>query len=575
MFAGKNKKYLSFFSLLIALGLFLSACATPTPEVVEKVVEKVVKETQIVKETVKETVIVEGTPQIVEKEVTKVVEVEKVVTPTPEPTATPLSGPVSGGTLRFGMRGDFDDMSPHSLKWTMFPVRAQLYDTLIRYDHDVQAHPRLAESWEISDDGLTVTIKLRQGVKFHNGRELVAEDLVKNIEFAQDPETCLHMCAASRKIESSEAIDDYTFVLHYAEVDTGWMDFLDDFFIIAPESMDNLKTAPIGTGPFKFKEFIPDDHTTFVKNEDYWGSDGPYVDEVVIRPFGNDTEALLAALESGELDLVHEVSFKDKSRLVREGYQIFAGQPGAFINVIYINPNTVPEKKVRQAIFHGLDWEAMKEGAFYGTGTIGGTTSYPPSSWVYDEKFESSYSYDPEKAKALLNEAGYESYDLTFTTSSLEYVQKAVIMRDSLAPIGINLEVRPLDRTQHNEMYYGGKYQITGGYIANCNKDPDRLFLNSQYRCKTSKTLGPDYYWPVHPETGEAYCDLMDAGSASLDKQERMEIYTKIQEIMVDEAWVIGWLLRDALFGAQQYVHGFDWRIDNGILLENVWLEPH
>ncbi len=298
--------------LLIMVALLLASCgATPEPQIVE--VEKVVTQVvEVEKEViVTEIVEVEGKETVVE--VTKVVkeEVEVVVTATPEPTMEAPTGPVAGGTLRFGMTSDFDHFNPGYLGYEEFPVRAQIYDSMIRYDHDVQPHPRLAETWEMSDDGLTLTIKLREGVKFHNGREMVADDILQNLAFAQDEETCYHMCQGTAKIESAEALDDYTVVFHYSEFDAGWQDFLEDWYIIAPEGFDTVDNSPIGTGPFKFQEYIPDDHTIFVKNEDYWGSEGPYVDEIYIRSFGTDEEALVAALESGEIDLTHQTPTKD------------------------------------------------------------------------------------------------------------------------------------------------------------------------------------------------------------------------------------------------------------------------
>jgi peptide/nickel transport system substrate-binding protein len=575
--------------LLTVVSLILAACGEAEPEIQE--VTRVVKETVVEKETVvqtvketvietvveKETVIVAGTPEVVEQEVTKIVEVEKevVVTATPEPTPEPVTEPVSGGTLAIGLAMDFETFDPYSLKWSNFPLRAQLFDSLIRYDHDLNAHPWLAESWEMSDDGLTVTLELRKGVKFHNGREMVADDVLQNLDKARDPERCLHMCAVTKKIESYEAPDDYTVVIHYSMIDTGWMDFLEDLFIIAPESFDTLKDNPIGTGPYKFKDYIPNDHATFAKNEDYWGPNGPYVDEVVWRPFGNDDEAMVAAFESGALDILHDVPFKDAGRLRKSGATIYPGQPGALVQTLYINPLKVRDKRVRQAMWYALNTQALKETVFYGSGEMY-WSPYPRESWAYDTKFDNYYSYDLDKAKALIEEAGAEGLSLTFLAVDLDYVQMATIWRDDLKKIGIDMEIRVVESTIFYEELLTYVYEVTDGYISNSNKDPDRLFSMSQYRTHPASTMiAPDAFWPVHPETGEAYGDLIVEGGSILDREKRKEIYRKIQEIFLEEAWAIAWLRRDSLFASQPYVHGFDWRIDNCIALENVWMEPH
>lgn len=559
-------KYVGIGVLILA-AMFLFACGpTPEPQVIEKVVTQVVEKQVIVTEVVE----VAGEEKVVE--VTKVVMEEVVVTATPEPTMAAPTGPVEGGTLRFGMTSDFDHFNPGYLGYEEFPVRAQLYDTLIRYDHDVQPHPRLAESWELSEDGLALTIKLREGVKFHNGREMVADDILKNLEFAQNDETCYHMCQASAKIASAEAIDDYTVVFTYSEFDAGWQDFIEDWYIIAPEAFDTLDSAPMGTGPFKFKEYVPDDHTIFVKNEDYWGSEGPYVDEIYIRSFGTDTDALIAALESGEIDLTHQSPVKDQARLQRNGFVIYDGQPGAFVDVIYVSSLGIPDKAIRQAIYHAIDWQALVDGVYFGTGEMGARMSYPPTSWAFIPEFEEVYAYDPEKAKAILAEAGYETVDVVYNGVSLDYIQGGLIIRDSAAAAGINIKVEPMERIQWNEKFYGGDFGMAMSYIANSNKDPSRLFMNSRYRCATS----PDKTetWPVHPETGESYCALMAEASSTPDIEERKELYRKIQEIMIEEAWAIGYRMRPAGFAAGPYVQGFDWRVDNGVIMENVWLMP-
>lgn len=564
-------KTLLFSVVIMGIMLFsLASCSTAsTPEVVEK--EKIVEQTVIVeKEVTVEKMVVETI--VVEKE--KVVE----VTPIPEPTATPITEPKSGGTLQVGMASTVESFDPYSLSWTAFPIRAQLYDTLIRYDHDASnPQPWLAESWEISEDGLIVTIKLRQGVKFHNGRELVADDVLQNLDKARDPERCLHMCSLTKKIESYEAPDDYTVVIHYSEIYTGWQDFLDDFFIVAPESFDTLKEGGIGTGPFKFEEFLPGDHFTLVKNEDYWGSDGPYVDKVVWNMYGTDTDAMVAAFESGALDIAQDIPFREYSRLSRSGYSIYTGQPGALFEVLYVNPLTVKDKRVRQAIQYALNREAIQDAVFYGAGEIW-WSPYPKDHWVYDTEFENYYPYDLEKAKALVQEAGAEGLTLTFSAFNQEYAAMGVILRDDLKKIGINLEVRLIDSTQFYNDLYNYSYELLASYGANSNKDPDRLFSGSQWRVYPASTMivppsvDPDAFWPVHMETGEAYGDLIAEGSTTLDQDRRREIYIKLQEILLEESWSINWLRRDALFGTQPYVQGLDWRLDDGLVLENVWL---
>jgi peptide/nickel transport system substrate-binding protein len=199
--------------------------------------------------------------------------------------------------------------------------------------------------------------------------------------------------------------------------------------------------------------------------------------------------------------------------------------------------------------------------------------SYPPTSWAFIPEFEEAYAYDPETAKAILAEAGYDTVDIEYNAVSLDYIQGGLIIRDSAAAAGINVEVVPLERTQWLDIYYGGTYGVAMSYIANSNKDPSRLFMNSQYRCENTPSKSEER--PVHPETGETYCAHKAEAAATPDIEKRKELYRKIEEIMLEEAWAIGYRMRPAGFAAAPYVQGFDWRVDNGIILENVWLMPH
>ena len=549
----KNRQRSILFVVVMITSTLLVACATPTPEVMQ----------------VEVTRIVQGTAETVVEEV--------LVTPTPEPPPTPITEPVHGGTLHFGMPQDLTGFDPHSRGWSIFPMRDQLYDPLIRYDHELNPHPWLAESWELSDDGLTVTLELRKGVKFHNGREMVAEDILKNLEKAQDPERCAHQCSATKNIESYEAPDDYTVVIHYSTIDTGWQDFIEDLFIIAPEAFDTLKDAPIGTGPFKFKEWIPNDHATFVKNEDYWGDEGPYLDEIVFHPYGTtDVEAMLAAFQTGALDLIIDIPWKDVRWMGRE-YTTYMGQPGSTIQCLYMNPNKIKDKRIRQAVAYAFDREAAREVAYGGTGGDFYYGPYPKTSWAYNEEFEGYYDYDLEKARALVEEAGAEGTTLVFQCFRQDHIDEATILRDSLKEIGINLEIQYIERTVWLDKYYN--YDLDGIYsggISNTNKDPARCFVNTRYQvAPASPMIAPDAFWPVHPETGETYAELIDQGSSILDQERRTEIYNKLQEIVLDEAWTICWQTRVRPTAVQPYVHGFDWRVDSGHVLQNVWLEPH
>jgi peptide/nickel transport system substrate-binding protein len=550
---------LLLFVLIPSVFLIATACAPGTGIVQQSQPPQVV--TQVV--TAPQTVIVPGTPQIV----------EKVVTATPQPTATPITSPKPGGTLRVGMLVDFQGFDPYNLSWFNWTARSNLYDSLLRYRHNLTPQPGLAESWELSPDGLQATLHLRHGVKFHNGREMVADDILKNIKRAQNADTCVHMCGDALKITAAEAPDPYTVILHYGKINTAWADFLEDFFIIAPEAFDHVKDAPIGTGPFMFKDYIPNDHATFVKNPNYWGKNGPYLDEIVLKPYGADEKAEVSALESGAADLLQDTPFSEETRLKQLGFEIFTGEPGGLVDCLYINPTHITDKRVREAITYALNRQAAIDAMYFGDGEPY-WSPYPKESWAYDPAMTNAVPYDVDKAKALLAEAGAKDLKFTFLAYTVPQVQMASVLQADLKKIGVTMDIRLVDSTEWVDQFVNFKYDIITSLISGSNKDPGK-FYGDNYHFKTvpdSKLIAPDKFWPTHPVTGEPYDDLVKQAGSTNDRAKRKELYNKVQELLIDQAWANCWTKVDAPFAAAPYVKGFDWRMDDGLLFENVWL---
>jgi len=311
-------KHLGLFVSLMTVAFLLAACATPTPEVVERVVEKEVTRevekvvTQVVKETVKETVVVEGTPQIVEKEVTKIV--EQVVTATPEPEDTSKYGGTlivqTSGLVQFDPIFIADDASFH--------VVSNVYSLLFRRQ-EPDIYPDLATSWEYEDD-TTLIFYLRQGVMWHDdnavfakgqSREVVADDVVYSIKRAVETEGAATAADLLASFESIEALDDYTVKLTLKTPDAllfsggrglSWVP------IVPREAVEQLgedfALNPIGSGPFKFVEYLPDESLTLERNDLYWQK--PYLDKVVYRVIP-DEDAALISFEAGEVDILARV----------------------------------------------------------------------------------------------------------------------------------------------------------------------------------------------------------------------------------------------------------------------------
>ena len=352
-------------------------------------------------------------------------------TPTPQPTPaqTPaaVAGPAAGGRLVYGLTLAPSGIDPHADASSELGIPlTSVYDTLVYQDLDGSFVPGLAERWEISDDGLVYTFYLRQGVRFHDGTPFDARAVQFNLDRIRG------LGAQSRKAgemlgpyESSEVVDEHTVRLHFARPFAPLLDSASQVYLgmASPTAVERwgaeYQLHQVGTGPFMMREYVPNDHLTLVRNPDYawapevYGHDGPaYLDEIEFR-FYVDPAVRALALESGEVHVMGEVPPQDALRL--EGDDRFAlyrvpvpGHPLQFL----LNSARPPtdDLRVRQALLYATDRQAI-------VGTV--FVNYSPVAWGplgaatmgFEPSLEGTYAFDPARAAALLEEAGWLDAD--------------------------------------------------------------------------------------------------------------------------------------------------------------------
>lgn len=469
MSVGKHSKCARPISVLIVISLLLSACGAPTAEVIEKVVTKVVQE----KETVIQTVIVEGTAQVVEKEVTTVVEVETVVTATPEPTKAVPTEPVYGGIATLArstlpttldVQATTDDAAGN--------IGMMLLEPLVTFAEDYSIQPGLAESWDISDDGMTYTFHLLQGVTFHDGSAMTSEDVIASMDRG------IRVSARASDydiLESYEAIDDYTVVMHLKRPSASFLDALatpmSELSIFPKEIMDKGIEAGqmgpedlIGTGPYKMAEYIPDQMIRFVPFEDYVGLPGEadgmtrhktvYFDEVRFV-YVMEAGARVAGLLTGEYDWIQNPPPSEMDSFANDPQlKTYIVKPQSGIYILF-NHATAPSNnlKFREAILAALDMEAL---AMAGSG--GKTELFDLNECLWPEQavwhFEDEYSKsrynqnNPELGKQLLAESGYNGEEIVLVaTSTWDLSYKVMLgLSDQLRnKLGMNVKLELYD----------------------------------------------------------------------------------------------------------------------------------
>jgi peptide/nickel transport system substrate-binding protein len=286
---------------------------------------------------------------------------------------------------------------------------ANLYEGLVRIDRNGKVQPLLAKSWEISPDGLTYTFRLQEGVKFHDGGTFDSADVKFAFDRARDPKSTKAQKQIFAPITAIETPDPSTVVIKLKETSGNFLTYLGwgDAVIVAPETAENNKANPVGTGPFKFKSWTRGDKVELVKNPDYWQKDKTKLETVTFR-FISDSQAQVAAVRAGDVDAFPNLAapelfaeFQKDSR-----FKAVAGNTeGETVAGLNSAKKPFDDVRVRRALMHAIDRKTLIEGAYSGFGTPIGSFFSPNNPAYVDTT--NVIPYDPAKAKALLAEAGY------------------------------------------------------------------------------------------------------------------------------------------------------------------------
>ncbi|MBU4531695.1 MAG: ABC transporter substrate-binding protein [Hoeflea sp.] len=338
-------------------------------------------------------------------------------------------------------------------------VYANVFEGLTRFGADGSILPALAESWEISEDGLTYTFKLRTGVTFHDGSGFDAEDVKFSLDRARADESTNAQKALFADIASVEVVDPATIKVTLSQPNGSFLFNMawGDAVIVAPETAADNAAKPVGTGPFTFAEWVKGDRVDLARNPAYWGE--PVKLETVTFKFISDPTAAFAAMMAGDLDAYP--AFPAPENLVQfEADPRFAVIIGSSEGetILAMNNKKAPLDNilVRQAITHAIDRQAIIDGAMFGYGTPIGTHFAPHNPAYLDLTAQSAY--DPEKSKALLEEAGVSDLTLSLKLPPPSYARRGgEIIAAQLREVGIDTEITNVEWAQWLEDVFKGK----------------------------------------------------------------------------------------------------------------------
>ncbi|NEK21478.1 ABC transporter substrate-binding protein [Sulfitobacter sp. JBTF-M27] len=407
---------------------------------------------------------------------------------------------------------------------------SNVFEGLTRFMSDGSVVPGLAESWEISDDGLTYTFKLRDGVTFHDGTTMDAEDVKFTLDRIGAEDSANAQKALYAAISEVNVVDPLTVEVKLSEPNGNMIFNLawGDAVIVAPESIENIKQQPIGTGAFKFQSWTQGDKVELVRNDDYWG-DAPALASATFK-FISDPTAAFAAVMAEDVDVFS--GFPAPENLPQfeadPRFQVLVGSTEG--ETILSTNNKMPpfdNVKVREAMAHAIDRQAIIDGAMFGLGTPIGTHFAPHNPAYVDLTAQSNY--DPEKAKALLAEAGFaDGFETTLHLPPPSYARRGgEIIASQLAEVGIKAEITNVEWAQWLETVFRGK---NFGLTIVSHTEPMDIGIYAN----------PDYYFQYD---NKAFQDLIAKLNVTSDPDARNQMMAEAQTIIADD-YVNGYLFQ-------------------------------
>jgi len=496
--------------------------------------------------------------------------------PADAPTA-PEGEAKAGGTVTVGSNEEPDTLHPYITQLvTSSDVVYGILDGLHTYDSKEQLIPRLAESFEISDDGLTYSFQLREGVKFHNGDTFSGDDVVACWKIIMNPDFGAFNQNGWDKIKDIK-VDGNQLVMTTSEVYAPFMSYVADTRI-APKSaidagVDSFKQAygraPIGTGPFKFVEWKAKDQIVLDKFADYWGEPA-HLDRIIYRIVPDDNTQIVQ-LRTGEIQLVGSAGALGPSRvdeaLQIEGITLLEHATQAWNHIDLKQWDHLRMTKVRQALDFATPTKDIVEKLLKGR-ALPSVADQAPGSWAFDPDIQPR-PYDLEQAKALLTEAGLTpgadgvlagpvptddpnvgdgevkplDIELWFVSGSTDSERVCQVVAQSWNSIGVKTTVKNQDvSTIWGPEGYQFSEQMTGALFSwyNGNDPTDTFYWHSSQIPKTPTGTGGNLPAYFHTYSFQDEIDrLTTQGDSTTDQEERKKIYAQIQELLHEEVPVI------------------------------------
>ena len=438
--------------------------------------------------------------------------------------------PVKGGEITVGIAQDLDDsLDPHqTVAAGTREVLFNIFEGLVKPNSDGEMIPAVAEKYTLSEDGTTYTFTLREGVKFHNGQTVTAEDVVYSINrCAAVPEGQEKpLVAAFSAVKSVEALDEKTVAVTIAQRDQEFISYMTAAII--PADYENQDTAPVGTGPFKFVSRTPQQDFVMERFEDYWGAPA-WLDKVTYKICEN-ADALVMNLNGGSIDLCAHLTSAQASQL-NQNFQVLEGTMN-LVQAIYLNNQAKPfdNQLVRQALCYAIDRQGIMDMVADGHGTAVGSSIYPAFTKYFLPELVDKYPHDVAKAKELLAQAGYpDGFDMTISVPNnyQPHMDTAEVVAEQLREAGINVTIQPVEwSTWLDTIYNGRQFQATVVGVDAANMTA-RAMLE-----RFTSDYGKNFINYNNP----AYDTLFQQAINAQDEATQTDLYKQMEAMLADTA---------------------------------------
>lgn len=459
----------------------------------------------------------------------------------------------AGGEVIVAHIGDVDNYDPLTDALDQFQNygRLLLFSSLTTYDPDSVVVGDLATEWAL--DGTAWVFTLRDGVTWHDGSPFTADDVKYTVERVLDPEVGSFAVPFLGEEATAEVIDPLTVKINLPEVNASFPDLMTAVSIVKKDSGESNRDQPIGTGPYTFESWSPNESTVYARNDAYYDPERPLLETIIFRPIP-DPQVAVTNLTAGEVDLVsNQLILPQTAQTLegQEGVQLIVVDPSsqlAYTNIVW-REGPLADKRVRQGLAHCLDLEGVKELVYAGTGTP--TNNFmAPITWAYIDL--PNYEFDPEKAKALFAEAGYpDGFDVEIDTIEgyPDLNATASIWQDGLKQAGVNANVTIYEINAWLDRFLNGEYQLSTNFDIN-GPDPQRMFT-------ADYLLHIGFEEWADTELMQKVSDLATAAIGTVDQEERKTVYAELQTLLHDELPMIPMYHPAMIAAASDRLQGF------------------